>query len=102
MQTFQLLSLETKPRTNLCSYIFFVVLTINDIIFICNSLCRGLIVPSKEKKKEKKSKLMRKLGRSKSESVSSQVQRASGLVGLLETMRAQLEVCYLADCLSSY
>ncbi|XP_020088273.1 uncharacterized protein LOC109710203 [Ananas comosus] len=57
----------------------------------------GLIVPSKEKKKEKKSKLMRKLGRSKSESVSSQVQRASGLVGLLETMRAQLEITESMD-----
>nr|CAD1838922.1 unnamed protein product [Ananas comosus var. bracteatus] len=57
----------------------------------------GLIVPSKEKKKEKKSKLMRKLGRSKSESVSSQVQRAPGLVGLLETMRAQLEITESMD-----
>lgn len=53
---------------------------------------RGLIVPSKEKKKDKKSRLMRKLGRSKSEQVVSQSQYASGLVGLLETMRVQMEV----------
>lgn len=35
---------------------------------------------------------MRKLGRSKSESVDASTQRQPGLVGLLETMRAQLEV----------
>jgi hypothetical protein len=38
---------------------------------------------------------MRKLGRSKSESVDAHTQRQPGLVGLLETMRAQLEVCCL-------
>lgn len=48
-------------------------------------------MPVKEKKKEKRSKIMRKLGRSKTESVASQAQRAPGLVGLLEIMRAQLE-----------
>jgi hypothetical protein len=48
-------------------------------------------VPVKEKKKERRSKIMRKLGRSKTESVTSQEQRAPGLVGLLEIMRAQLE-----------
>lgn len=53
---------------------------------------RGLIVPSKDKKKEKKSRLMRKLGRSKSENVMTQSQHLSGLVGLLETMRIQMEV----------
>lgn len=53
---------------------------------------RGLIIPSKEKKKDKKSRLMRKLGRSKSENVVTQSQRAPGLVGLLETMRVQMEV----------
>lgn len=53
---------------------------------------RGLIVPSKEKKKDKKSRLIRKLGRSKSEHVVSQSQQMSGLVGLLETMRIQMEV----------
>jgi len=53
---------------------------------------RGLIVPSKEKKKDKKSSLIRKLGRSKSGSVVSQSQSAPGLVGLLETMRVQMEV----------
>lgn len=60
-------------------------------MFICTN--RGLIVPSKEKKKEKKSRLMRKLGRSKSEHVM-QSQNSPGLVGLLETMRVQMEVNY--------
>lgn len=53
---------------------------------------RGLIVPSKEKKKDKRSRLMRKLGRSKTDNVLSQSQRAPGLVGLLETLRVQMEV----------
>jgi hypothetical protein len=35
---------------------------------------------------------MRKLGRSRSENVVAQSQRAPGLVGLLETMRVQMEV----------
>jgi hypothetical protein len=35
---------------------------------------------------------MRKLGRSKGESAESHTQRQPGLVGLLENMRAQLEV----------
>lgn len=35
---------------------------------------------------------MRKLGRSKTENVMSQSQRAPGLVGLLETLRVQMEV----------
>ncbi|KAK6163086.1 hypothetical protein DH2020_002927 [Rehmannia glutinosa] len=51
----------------------------------------GLIVPSKDKKKEKKSSLMKKLGRSKSEHVV-QSQNSHGLVGLLETMRVQMEI----------
>lgn len=49
-------------------------------------------MPSKEKKKDKRSKLMRKLGRSRNENPLSQSQRAPGLVGLLETMRVQMEV----------
>ena len=61
--------------------------------YFCNHCVnRGLIVPSKEKKKDRKSKLMRKLGRSKSEHVKVQSQRAPGLVGLLEAMRVQMEV----------
>ena len=56
---------------------------------------RGLIVPSKEKKKDKRSKLMKKLRSSKSETVVSQSERAPRLVGLLETMRAQMEVLQL-------
>lgn len=35
---------------------------------------------------------MRKLGRSRSENVVTASQRAPGLVGLLETMRVQMEV----------
>ncbi|XP_062174116.1 protein unc-13 homolog isoform X2 [Alnus glutinosa] len=57
----------------------------------------GLIVPSKEKKKDKRSKLMRKLGRSRSENVVAQSQRAPGLVGLLETMRVQMEISEAMD-----
>ncbi|AQK85045.1 hypothetical protein ZEAMMB73_Zm00001d037867 [Zea mays] len=57
----------------------------------------GLIVPQKEKKKEKRHRLMRKLGRSKSESVDINTQRQPGLVGLLETMRAQLEITESMD-----
>lgn len=53
---------------------------------------RGLIVPAKEKKKDKRSKLMRKLGRSRTENIASQSLQAPGLVGLLETMRVQMEV----------
>jgi len=55
-------------------------------------MCSGLIIPSKEKKKEKKSRLLKKLGRTKSEQSSTQPQPATGLVGLLETMRVQMEV----------
>lgn len=56
-------------------------------------MCSGLLVPSKEKKKEKKSsKLLKKLGRNKTEHVAAEPQRAPGLVGLLETMRVQMEV----------
>lgn len=62
-------------------------------LFLLIFVSRGLIVPSKEKKKDKRSKLMRKLGRSRSENVGMQSQRAPGLVGLLETMRVQMEVC---------
>lgn len=65
------------------------------ILHLCvgfDFVIRGLILPSKEKRKDKKSLLMRKLGRSKTENVMTQSQRAPGLVGLLETMRVQMEV----------
>ncbi|XP_078438280.1 plant/protein (DUF810) isoform X2 [Wolffia australiana] len=55
----------------------------------------GLIVPAQEKKKEKKSKLLRKLARSRTDSVIEK--RAPGLVGLLETMRIQLEISEAMD-----
>lgn len=63
-----------------------------EILVAAAGAAGGLIVPSKEKKKEKKSRFIRKLSRSKSESVAAQSQRAPGLVGLLEMMRAQLEI----------
>ncbi|CAN1339112.1 Protein unc-13 homolog [Linum perenne] len=62
----------------------------------------GLIVPSKEKKKDKKSRLMRKLGRSKTQSLASQYDRAPGMVGLLETMRAQMELFMLEEGLINH
>lgn len=62
------------------------------ILFIFCYINSGLIVPSKEKRKDKKSRLMKKLGRSKNDNVVNQSQRAPGLVGLLETMRVQMEV----------
>lgn len=55
-------------------------------------------MPSKEKKKEKKSKLLKKLGRSKSEQVTNQSQQSTGLTGLLETMRVQMEVQTIYFC----
>ncbi|KAL6655235.1 hypothetical protein ACP70R_006061 [Stipagrostis hirtigluma subsp. patula] len=70
--------------------------TAYEILVAAAGASGGLIVPQKEKKKEKRSKLMRKLGRSKSESVESHT-RQPGLVGLLETMRAQLEITESMD-----
>ncbi|KAJ0047257.1 hypothetical protein Pint_05206 [Pistacia integerrima] len=66
--------------------------TAYEVLLACAGAAGGLIVPSKEKRKDKKSRLMRKLGRSKNESIVNQSQRAPGLVGLLETMRVQMEV----------
>ncbi|KAJ1692321.1 hypothetical protein LUZ63_009019 [Rhynchospora breviuscula] len=71
--------------------------TAYEILVAAAGAAGGLIVPVKEKKKEKRSKIMRKLGRSKSESITSQAQRAPGLVGLLEVMRAQLEITEAMD-----
>ncbi|CAB4268334.1 unnamed protein product [Prunus armeniaca] len=51
----------------------------------------------KREKKDKRSKLMRKLGRSRNENPLSQSQRAPGLVGLLETMRVQMEISEAMD-----
>ena len=53
---------------------------------------QGSDCPIKGKKERKKTSLIRKLGRSKTGSVVSQSQNAPGLVGLLETMRVQMEV----------
>ncbi|CAA6669484.1 unnamed protein product [Spirodela intermedia] len=63
--------------------------TAYEILVASAGAAGGLIVPSKEKKKEKKSRLLRKLARSRSDNIVEQ--RAPGLVGLLETMRIQLE-----------
>ncbi|KAK9154415.1 hypothetical protein Sjap_001895 [Stephania japonica] len=68
-----------------------------EILLACAGASGGLIVPSREKKKEKKSRLMRKLGRSKTDNAVSQPQQASGLTGLLETMRIQLEISEAMD-----
>uniref|UniRef100_A0A803MLD0 Uncharacterized protein n=1 Tax=Chenopodium quinoa TaxID=63459 RepID=A0A803MLD0_CHEQI len=72
--------------------------TAYEILLACAGASGGLIVPSKEKKKEKKSsKLLKKLGRSKTEHVAAEPQRAPGLVGLLETMRVQMEISEAMD-----
>ncbi|WJX93020.1 Protein unc-13, variant 2 [Trifolium repens] len=72
--------------------------TAYEILLACAGATGGLIVPSKEKKKDKRSNsLIRKLGRSKTGSVVSQSQNAPGLVGLLETMRVQLEISEAMD-----
>ncbi|KAK2989872.1 hypothetical protein RJ640_015204 [Escallonia rubra] len=71
--------------------------TAYEILLAAAGASGGLIVPSKEKKKEKKSRLMRKLGRSKSEQVVTQSQHMTGLVGILETMRIQMEISEAMD-----
>ncbi|KAF5735316.1 hypothetical protein HS088_TW15G00818 [Tripterygium wilfordii] len=71
--------------------------TAYEVLLACAGASGGLIVPSKEKKKDKRSRLMRKLGRSKSENIVTQSQHATGLVGLLETMRVQMEISEAMD-----
>lgn len=71
--------------------------TAYELLLACAGASGGLIVPSKEKKKDKRSKLMRKLGRSKTENVVTHSQRATGLVGLLENIRAQMEISEVMD-----
>ncbi|XP_015894761.3 protein unc-13 homolog [Ziziphus jujuba] len=71
--------------------------TAYEILLACAGATGGLIVPSKEKKKDKRSRLMRKLGRSRNENVLSKSQQAPGLVGLLETMRVQMEISEAMD-----
>ncbi|XWS57034.1 hypothetical protein CRYUN_Cryun09bG0137000 [Craigia yunnanensis] len=71
--------------------------TAYEILLACAGASGGLIVPSKEKKKDKRSKLMKKLGRSRSENIVAQSQHAPGLVGLLETMRVQMEISEAMD-----
>ncbi|XP_034921194.1 protein unc-13 homolog [Populus alba] len=71
--------------------------TAYEVLLACAGASGGLIVPSKEKKKDKRSKLMRKLGRSKTENAVTHSQRATGLVGLLENMRAQMEISEVMD-----
>ncbi|CAI0474129.1 unnamed protein product [Linum tenue] len=71
--------------------------TAYEVLLACAGAAGGLIVPSKEKKKDKKSRLMRKLGRSKTQTLASQSERAPGMAGLLETMRAQMEISESMD-----
>ncbi|KAB5573016.1 hypothetical protein DKX38_000210 [Salix brachista] len=66
--------------------------TAYEVLLACAGASGGLIVPSKEKKKDKRSKLMRKLGRSKTDNAVTHSQHSTGLVGLLENMRAQMEI----------
>ncbi|OAY53359.1 protein unc-13 homolog [Manihot esculenta] len=70
--------------------------TAYEVLLACAGASGGLIVPSKEKKKDKRSRLMRKLGRSKSENVV-QSERTPGLSGLLEILRAQMEISEAMD-----
>ncbi|CAM0906229.1 unnamed protein product [Alopecurus aequalis] len=71
--------------------------TAYEILVAAAGASGGLIVPKKEKKKEKRHRLMRKLGRSKSESAELQTHRQPGLAGLLEILRAQLEITESMD-----
>ncbi|CAI9102753.1 OLC1v1001072C1 [Oldenlandia corymbosa var. corymbosa] len=70
--------------------------TAYEILLASAGASGGLIVPVKEKKKDKRSRIMRKLGRSKTEHVA-QTAHGSGLVGLLETMRVQMEISEAMD-----
>ncbi|OIV99067.1 hypothetical protein TanjilG_32326 [Lupinus angustifolius] len=71
--------------------------TAYEVLLACAGATGGLIVPSKEKKREKKSSFIRKLRRSISGSIISQSQVSPGLVGLLETMRVQMELKVLEE-----
>ncbi|KAL0538508.1 hypothetical protein IC582_022654 [Cucumis melo] len=71
--------------------------TAYEVLLACAGASGGLIVPSAEKKKDKKSKLMRKLGRSSKSGIVVEPHRAPGLVGLLETMRVQMEISESMD-----
>lgn len=71
--------------------------TAYEILVACAGAAGGLIVPSKEKKKERRSRLMRKLARAKGENATSSTGHVSGMIGLLETMRAQLEISESMD-----
>ncbi|XP_019449319.1 PREDICTED: uncharacterized protein LOC109352014 isoform X2 [Lupinus angustifolius] len=66
--------------------------TAYEILLACAGAMGGLIVSPKEKKREKKSSFIRMLGRSRIGNVVSQSLSATGLVGLLETMRVQMEI----------
>ncbi|CAL0303648.1 unnamed protein product [Lupinus luteus] len=66
--------------------------TVYEVLLACVGATGGLIVSPKEKKREKKSSFIRMLGRSRIGNVVSQSQSATGLVGLLETMRVKMEI----------
>lgn len=69
-----------------------------EILVACAGASGGLIVPYHDKKKEsKRTRLIRKLARSKNDNVASDPQRAPGMVGLLEVLRAQLEISESMD-----
>lgn len=72
-----------------------------EILVACAGASGGLIVPYNDKKKEsKRMRLIRKLARSKNDNVASHSPQAHGLVGLLEVMRAQLEISESIDIIT--
>ncbi|OAE31545.1 hypothetical protein AXG93_3415s1050 [Marchantia polymorpha subsp. ruderalis] len=57
----------------------------------------GLISPAKEKKEKKKSRLTKTFSRSKTDKTVPQPPRATGLAGLMDTMRTQMEISVADD-----
>lgn len=71
--------------------------TAYEILLAAAGAAGGLIIPTKEKKKDKRSRFMKKLGRSKGDNILNQSMQSTGLVGLLETMRVQMEISEAMD-----
>ncbi|KAG6556604.1 hypothetical protein Mapa_001545 [Marchantia paleacea] len=57
----------------------------------------GLISPAKEKKEKKKSRLTKTFSRTKTDKTVPQPPRATGLAGLMDTMRTQMEISVADD-----
>ncbi|KAL5994785.1 hypothetical protein ACLOJK_024840 [Asimina triloba] len=71
--------------------------TAYEILLVSAGAAGALLVPAKEKKKDRKSRFMKKLGRSKDDHGGLQSERATGLAGLLDFMRVQLEISEASD-----